>query len=176
MECDPLHCVQSMLKPCFAIVILACMQLAAQTTPPASGAPETSLAGIDIRQMKIPDIHKMYGQQEAMYAVPPDPYPPGTKLYKWGRLTVTLKVLTEPSAKVERIRAIEVQGEGEPGKQAINETGRGLRLGAKASEIKKLYGVDASNGSSTIQWSEGTTLVITLNEKGRVSKLELRAP
>lgn len=164
-----------MLKPCFAVLMLACALLAAQTLT-AAGDPETVLAGIDIRQMGIADIQKMYGQQEAMYAVPPDPYPPGTKLYKWGRLTVTLKVLTEPSAKGELIRAIEVQGEGEPGKQAINETGRGLRLGAKASEIKKLYGVEPSNGPATIRWSDGTTLVVTVNERGRVSKLELRAP
>jgi len=152
-----------------------CLLLLAQTASNISGAPETTLAGIDILHTTIPDVHKMYGEQEALYAVPPDPYPAGTKLYKWGRLTVTLKVLTEPSPSGEIIRAISVEGEGEPGKKPINRTGRGLSLGAKASEIKKLYGVEPEKGFATIKWADGTTLVVGLNNKDRVNKLELRA-
>lgn len=162
-------------KICFDILLLSSVLLA-QTAPNATGAPETSLAGIDIHHTTIADIQQMYGQQDAIYAVRPDPYPQGTKLYKWGRLTVTLKVLTEPSTKGDVIRAISVEGEGEPGKQAINQTGRGLKLGAKAKDVEKFYSVAPANGSATIKWPDGTTLVVTLNEKGRLSKLELRAP
>lgn len=142
----------------------------------ATGPPETVLAGINIRAMKTSDVQKLYGQQDAVYAVPPDPYPVGTKLYRWGRLTLTLKVMTEPSPAGEAIRAIEIAGEGEPQDKPINKTGRGLKLGAKSTDVKKLYGVDAANGLATIKWSDGTTLLITANDKGRVSKLELRAP
>jgi hypothetical protein len=159
----------------FFVILGTAITPAAQNAPNASGQPESVLAGIDIHHADIAGIQKMYGQQDAMYGVPPNPYPPGTKLYKWGRLTVTLKVLTEPSAPGEIIRAIEVEGEGEPGDKAINKTGRGLKLGAKAAEIKKLYGVEAADGSATIKWDDGTTLVITLNGNNRVSKLELRA-
>lgn len=126
--------------------------------------------------MHIADVQKLYGPQEAMFAVPPNPYPEGTKLYKWGRLTVTLRVLTEPSPKGGVIKAVDVQGEGAPGDNPINKTGRGLKLGAKVAEVKKLYGVEAATGSTKLQWSDGTTLVVTINDKGRVSKLELRAP
>jgi len=165
-----------MLNLFAAILILSSALLTAQTAPNGTGTPETVLAGIDIHHTTIASIQKMYGQQDGMYGVPPNPYPPGTKLYEWRRLTVTLKLLMEPAGSAEVIRAISVEGEGEPGRQPINQTGRGLKLGAKSSEINKQYGVDASGGSTTIKWSDGTTLVISVNEKGRVSKLELRAP
>ncbi len=156
--------------------LLALLFSFAATAQTVSGTPEDTLAGIHIRQMKIADVQKMYGQQDAIYAVPPDPYPQGTKLYKWGRLTVTLKVLTEPTGNNEVIRAVEVEGQGQPGDKPMNKTGRGLKLDAKENDIQKLYGVVPSNGSTTIKWQDGTTLIVTLNEKGRVSKLELRAP
>ena len=92
-------------------LLLASFMLSAQTETQGTGAPERVLAGINLQQMKIPEVQKMYGPQEAMYAVPPDPYPPGTRLYKWGRLTVTLKVLTEPAPNGEVIRVVEVSGE-----------------------------------------------------------------
>jgi len=161
------------------ILFLVCVSLASAQTAivPASGDPESVLAGIDIHHMRIADVQRLFGEQEAMYAVTADPYPAGTKLYKWGRLTVTLKVLTEPTIKDgDVIRAIEIAGEGEPGDKAINKTGRGLKLGAKAGEVRKLYGVEAGEGTNKIQWEDGTTLVVTVNEKERVSKLELRAP
>jgi hypothetical protein len=156
-------------------LLFICAVCSAQTASAPSGSPETVLAGIDIHHTTIASIEKTDGPHDAMYAVPPNPYPPGTKLYKWGRLTVTLKVLTEPKGSSEVIRAIEVEGEGEPGDKAINKTGRGLKLGAKAGDIHKLYGVDAANGSATLQWSDGTTLIVTLNDKNRVHKMELRA-
>ena len=125
-----------MLKRIPIATLLFSSVLLAQTAPNASGPPESVLAGIDPYHTTIADIQKMYGLQEAVFAIPPNPYPPGTKLYKWGRLTVTLKVLTEPSAQGEAIRAIEVEGEGEPGDKAINKTGRGLRLGAKLARSR----------------------------------------
>jgi len=164
-----------MLKLFVSVLMLSCA-LTAQTAPNATGSPETILAGIDIHHTTIPAIQSMYRQQDAMYGVPPDPYPPGTRLYKWARLTVTLKVLTEPAKGAEMIRAISIEGEGEPGDKAINKTGRGLKLGAKSGEVKKLYGVEPANGSATLKWDDGTTLIVTLNDKGRVSKMELRAP
>jgi len=165
-----------MLKKIAIAALLFGSVLPAQTTPNAIGPSESTLAAIDPHHTTIAAVQQMYGLQEAVFAVPPDPYPEGTKLYKWGRLTVTLKVLTEPSPVGEVLRAVSIEGQGEPGNKAINKTGRGLTLGAKASEIKKLYGVEPQNGAATIKWPDGTTLLVTLNEKGRVSKLELRAP
>jgi hypothetical protein len=84
--------------------------------------------------------------------------------------------MTEPSVNGEIIRAIEIQGEGEPGDKPINKTGRGLKLGAKSKDIQKIYGVEPATPETKIQWPDGTTLIIGMNEKGHVSKLELRAP
>jgi hypothetical protein len=157
-----------------ALFLLCSALLLAQTDTPDS--PERVLAGINIVTDHISDVQKLYTQQQAVYAISQDGYPEGTKLYLWSRLTVTLNVLTEPSAEGERIRNIEVTGEGEPGKKAISQTGRGLSLGAKASEIEKRYGVKAVDGSATITWPDGTTLIVGVNDKGRVNKMELRAP
>lgn len=139
-----------------------------------SAPPETTLSGIKLRG-SIEDVQKLYGQQQFLLAVNSDGYPAGTKVYQWTRLTVTLKVLTEPSSSGESIRVIEVQGEGEPGKKAINRTGRGLSLGDKASKIKEVYDAEPVNSSANLKWPDGTMLIVGLNN-GRVNKLELRAP
>src|SRR4051812_38731287 len=130
-----------MFRPLIAAIVLCCSFASAQT---AAGTPEPVLAGINIREMKIADVQKMYGPQDAVYGVPPDPYPQGSKLHKWGRLNMNLKVLTEPSRKGHIIKAIEVQGEGETQDKPINKTGRGLKLGAKSGDIKKIYGLEPS--------------------------------
>ncbi len=158
----------------FIFLLLYSALLFAQESP--SGAPETTLSGINIRASSIADVQQLYGQQQSMLAVNSGGYPEGTKLYKWTRLTVTLKVLTEPSAKAEVIRAIQVEGEGEPGKKPINQTGSGLSLGDKASKIKDVDGTEPMDGSATVRWPDGTTLIIGVSEKGRVNKLELRVP
>lgn len=161
----------------FVLVVICSALLFAQPGPSGpSGPPETILAGINTRTNSIADVQKLYGQQQGMFAVNSGGYPEGTKLYKWSRLTVTLKVLTEPSTAGEAIRAIQVEGEGEPGKKPINRTGQGLSLGDKAGKIKEVYDTEPVNGSATVNWPDGTSLIIGLNDKGRVSKLELRAP
>jgi len=165
-----------MLRVLGLLVLFSASSAVAQSGRSVPGEPERSLAGINFTQTGTADIEKMYGAHSAMIAVTEEPYPAGTKLYKWGRLTVTLKVLTEPEAGHDVIRDIEVRGEGEPGNQLINRTGRGLKLGAKTSEIKKIYGIDGVSGANTLQWPDGTTLVIDVSEAGRVSRLELRAP
>jgi hypothetical protein len=136
----------------------------------APGQPETVLAGIDIHHTTIPGIITLYGQPEGIYAAPA-PYPAGTKQYKWGRLTVTLKVLTEPTATGDAITAIQIDGDGDG--KPISRTGRGLKLGDKAQSIKKIYGVGPEGSSTTVQWPEGEVLLVHLNDKSRVDRLEL---
>ncbi len=133
-------------------------------------APETVLAGIDIFHTTIPDIIKLYGPPEGVYAAP-EPYPAGTKQYKWGRLTVTLRVLTEPSPSGDKINAIQIDGDGDG--KPITRTGRGLKLGEKADAIKKIYGVLPTGESTTLQWPNGLTLLIHANAKSRIDRLEL---
>lgn len=139
-------------------------------TAQAPGQPETLLAGIDIHHTRIPDIIKLYGEPEAVYAAPA-PYPPGTKQYQWGRLTVTLKVLTEPTATGDAITAIQIDGDGDA--KPISRTGRGLKLGDKAQAIKKVYGIKIEGSSATLQWPDGTVLFVHVDDKSRVDRLEL---
>jgi hypothetical protein len=135
-----------------------------------SGPPETVLAGIDIHHSRIADIVRMYGDPDGVYAAPA-PYPSGTKQYKWGRLTLTLKVLTEPTPQGDAITAIQIEGEGDG--KAVSRTGRGLKLGDKIQSIKKFYGTDTDGGSATLTWPSGEVLIIHVSGKARVDRLEL---
>lgn len=134
------------------------------------GAPETILANINIFHTTIADITKMYGPPEGVYAAPA-PYPAGTKQYKWGRLTVTLRVLTEPTPSGDKITAIQIDGDGD--RKPISRTGRGLDLGDKSDKIRKLYGVEPSGPTTTLQWPDGPTLLIRTNARSRIDRLEL---
>lgn len=134
----------------------------------ASGAPETTLAGINIESATIADVIQLYGQPEAIYAVP-DPYPAGTKQYKWGRLTLTLAVLTEPAASGSRITAIQIEGDGD--NTSASSTGRGLKLGEKEQAIKKIYGVESLGPDIRLNWKR-TALLIYL-KKSRITRMEL---
>jgi hypothetical protein len=155
------------LKTTVFFVALFCATAAAAQAP---GSPETVLAGIDIHHTRIPDIIKLYGEPEAVYAAPA-PYPAGTKQYKWGRLTVTLRILTAPTATGDTITATQIDGDGDT--KPISQTGRGLKLGDKAQAIKKLYGVELEGSSATLQWPDGEVLLIHVNDKSRVDRLEL---
>jgi hypothetical protein len=135
-----------------------------------SGPPETALAGIDIHHTRIPDIIKIYGEPEGVYAAAA-PYPAGTKQYKWGRLTVTLKILTEPTRQGDAITAIQIDGDGDG--KSISRTGRGLKLGDKPQQIKKLYGTGATGASTILTWSTGETLQVHVGNKERIDRLEL---
>jgi hypothetical protein len=152
----------------YALILLL---LVLPTMSQTQGSPETVLSGIDIRHTPIANVTKMYGEPEGVFAVPA-PYPEGTKQYKWGRLTVTLLVLTQASASGDRISAIQAQGEGDG--KPISRTGRGLKLSDKSEMIKKIYGVGAESPETMIEWPSGETLIIHLNDKSRVDRLELR--
>lgn len=134
------------------------------------GMPETVLAGIDIFHTTIPDIIKLYGPPEGVYAAS-EPYPVGTRQYKWGRLTVTLRVLTEPSPSGDKVTAIQIDGDGDG--KPISRTGRGLKLSDKPEAIHKIYGQKSSGNTVTLEWPDGIVLMVRINEKSRVDRLEL---
>jgi hypothetical protein len=151
---------------CLAIVFLFALSAAAQ----AAEQPETILAGIDIFHTKISEIVVLYGQPDGVYGAPA-PYLSGTKQYKWGRLTLVLKVLTEPTASGDAITAIQIEGEGDD--KPMSRTGRGLKLNDKAQRIQKVYGVEAVNSSARLAWSNGVVLLVHVNQKSRVDRIEL---
>ena len=148
------------------VIFLLCSTALAQD----KSSPETVLAGIDILHTTVPDIIKLYGPPEGVYAAP-EPYPAGTKQYKWGRLTVTLRVLTEPTSSGDKVTAIQIDGDGDG--KPVSRTGRGLKLGDKPGAIHKLYGVDPVGPSTTVQWPNGPTLLIRTNAKSHIDRIEL---
>lgn len=151
-------------------LLLAILLLSTAALSQEKAAPENVLAAIDIFHSTIPEIIKLYGPPEGVFAAP-EPYPVGTKQYKWTRLTVTLRVLTEPTPAGDRIAAIQIDGDGDG--KPISRTGRGLKLGEKAEAMRKVYGVEPSGQSTTIEWPNGLTLLVRANEKSRIDRLEL---
>jgi hypothetical protein len=150
--------------------ILLLFLLVAPAFAQTPGTPETVLAGIDIHHTPIANVSKLYGEPEGVFAAP-EPYPAGTKQYKWGRLTVTLLVLTQPTPAGDTVTAIQIQGDGD--NRPISRTGRGLKLGDKAEAVKKLYNVNPQVPLTTIDWPSGEKLIIHCNDKSRVDRLEL---
>jgi hypothetical protein len=155
----------SKIVRCLVFTLVCSVAALGQSNPP-----ENVLAGIDIHHTRIADIVRMYGDPEGVYAAPA-PYPSGTKQYKWGRLTLTLKVLTEPTPQGDAITAIQIEGDGDG--KAVSRTGRGLKLGDKSQSIKKFYGTETDGPSVTLTWPSGEVLLIHLSGKTRVDRLEL---
>jgi hypothetical protein len=156
------------LKTIFYLLVV--IVLAISAVAQSSGEAETTLAGIDMFHTKVPEIIALYGQPDAVYGAPA-PYPSGTKQYKWGRLTLILKVLTEPAASGDAITAIQIEGEGDD--KPMSRTGRGLKLNDKSQAIKKIYGVEAVNSSARLEWPNGVVLLIHLNDRSRVDRIKL---
>ena len=158
------------MKSLQTLVLLAACALAGITAVAQTSPPETVLAGIDIFHAKIADVISLYGPPEGVYAAP-EPYPAGTRQYKWGRLTVTLKVLTEPTPSGDQITVIQIDGEGDG--KPISRTGRGLKLNDKAKEITRVYGATPAGSSATLTWPDGVSLFVRLNGQSRIDRLEL---
>jgi hypothetical protein len=152
---------------CCVLALLLCALSAPAQSP---GPPETVLADIDIHHATIPEIEKLYGEPEGVFAAPA-PYPVGTKQYKWGRLTVTLRVLTEPTSTGDAITAIQIDGDGDG--KPVSRTGRGLKLGDKAKALHKLYGVEPAATFAKLRWPTGESLLVHLDARSRVDRLEL---
>jgi hypothetical protein len=136
----------------------------------ATGPPETSLAGIELGHTTIADIEKMYGKANVVSNAG------GTTLFQWQRLTVALTIATQfdpknPSDPSGTVISVAVQGEGD--NKPISRTGRGLKLGAKVSDVKKIYGVEANSGTTTLNWPNGTTLSVRLADNQKIDRLEL---
>jgi hypothetical protein len=147
-------------------LFLALHVSAQQPTEPA----ETTLAGIELGRTTIADIEKMYGKANVVQSAGE------TTLFQWQRLTVTLTVATQfdsknPSNPSGTVISVAIQGQGD--NKEISRTGKGLKLGAKASDIRKVYGVQETQPSTTVTWPNGTTLLIRIDDKSRVDRLEL---
>ena len=167
-------------------LLLCCPALLADHLPAckiAIGKPEHVLAGVNVYDDTIGEVIKRLGKPDHFTATTNADYPPGSgeRSYEWDRDGVRLRVGTQfrTDATTKKIvesapMIVDVWGEG-PGNLGI--TGRGLRLGADLTAIKKIYGsrFQKDPHAVTLQWKDETTLVIDLKKDGRIVHMQLLA-
>ncbi|MDQ3799589.1 MAG: hypothetical protein M3384_09075 [Acidobacteriota bacterium] len=146
--------------------------------------PEKKLAGISLERSRVSDVVEMYGEppcvikrESAGYA---DSYD-----YYWYPDGVTLHVFVESGKELagnSYISMIEIEGSAANAPTA--RTGAGLELGAKLSELKRIYGrrfkirniPEYDIHDVTVQWRSGYTLTAKLDRENRIETLSLLSP
>jgi hypothetical protein len=148
----------------------------------ARGKPEKQLAGINLASDKIADIIKRHGKPSK---IEKQPSPDDLDMcdYYWIKAKAKLHVLVVRSAGLEYISLIEI--EGSVNKKGIGRTGRGLKIGDRLSDLRRIYGSrykirdipDRNIHDVMIEWrAEEFSLVAELDKKGSIKKLSLSPP
>jgi hypothetical protein len=157
----------------------------------ADGKPETTLAGINLRNTKLNDVIRMYGPPTRKVKAPNNPAWTG---YVWELPNAKLEVGVNSDASGAQIDDIYVEGTADG---QLGSTGRGLKLGDGIKTIKRIYGrhfqltqlrnkpkkrmeftgVSVANQRVTIQWnSEEFTLTAGISSNGKVVAMWLILP
>ena len=153
----------------------------------ARGRPETNLAGINIRHAKLADIVRRYGQPTKVIGVEErNPKIASSYHYYWIRAGVTVHIVVDrfPTdlPNWQHVSLIEV---GSGTSHTIGRTGKGLKLGDRLKELKRIYGSRYYVRDTPkfkihdvmIQWHrEEYSLVATLDRHKRITSLTLLAP
>jgi hypothetical protein len=153
----------------------------------AQGKPETKLAGINLRNATLADIVRRYGPPTKVQGV--EEHDPGIASsfdYYWIKSGMHLHILVERFPNKlpdwQYVSLIEVNSSTV---NRIGRTGRGLKLGDSLDDLKRIYGPRyyVRNISKfkihdvMIQWRrEEYSLVATLDQNNRITKLSLAAP
>ena len=153
----------------------------------ARGTPERRLAGIRLDRSKVSDVIKMYGKPSRVvhHPKPPNLNTVDTYEYFWTKPGVELHLLVYRLGVTggEYIALIEVEGSRASG--TYGRTGKGLKLGDKLVDLRRLYGRRFKRDrlptgemyAVTVQWrSEEYDLGAWFDERGRITKLSLSAP
>ncbi len=150
----------------------------------ARGRPETRLAGIDLRRVKLAGIIRRYGKPSDVKAWESgDSKVASSYDYYWNNRGLRLKVVIQRLPGLEYVSFIEVTGP--KTRTRIGATGAGLKLGDSLSDLKRLYGHRLKERNIQklkihdvmIQWHrEEYSLVATLDRHNRITGLSLAAP
>ncbi len=150
----------------------------------ARGRPETKLAGIDLRRVKLAEITKLYGPPTRVKAWEQDnPKFSNSYDYYWNRRGIELKVVVERVSGNEFITYLD--GKGPKTWRKIGTTGKGVRLGDSLRDLKRIYGgrfhlrniPKFKIHDVMFQWRrEEYSLVATLDRHNRIKGLALAAP
>ena len=148
----------------------------------AQGKPETRLGPVLLDQTTVNDLVRLYGEPCGRKVISDDNQGTrGERIYSWKMGPAKLEVRTWFQPKGESaIDSVEVWGDS--AEQLT--TGCGLHLGAKKSDINRLYGDRYQSGSKKphgsafvfLQWRIGNELHVDLNENGQVDHILLVAP
>jgi hypothetical protein len=144
--------------------------------------PEKKLAGISLERSKVSDVVEIYGEPPCVIKRETSAGYAGSYDYYWHPDGFTLHVFVESGeepAGNEYISMIEIEGSA-----ANARTGAGLGLGAKLSELKRIYGrrfkirniPEYDIHDVTVQWRSGYTLTAKLDRENRIKTLSLLSP
>jgi hypothetical protein len=154
----------------------------------ARGKPETRLARIDLKNIKLAGIIRRYGRPNRMKAWESDrPDFSSSYEYDWLRPRLKLHVVVERSPhgkdpNWEYVSLVEVRS---GTSRQVGRTGKGLKLGDTFRDLKRIYGFRLKVRNIPklkihdvmIQWrQEGYSLVATLDRHNRITGLTLVAP
>lgn len=142
---------------------------------------EHVLSGINVYGTSVQSLVSTLGKPVYICNLPDDEVPgAGVKVYRWLVSTVQMEVSTHYRTVQGRVvesdvYAVDVWGP-EP-KGALGVTGAGVSVGGSLADLKKAYGpkfkYDASQ--TTLQWKDGTQLLVEFDSKGRIFHMQLMA-
>jgi len=158
----------------------------------ASGKPETTLAGINLKTAKLNDVIRMLGKPTRKKQVPNNPSWTG---YIWVLPQAKIELGVNKGSSAPEISDIYIEGSA---KGQIGSTGQGLKFGDSIQALRRIYGkhfkldtlsngasrdreeftgVTVANQRATIQWKqEEFTLSIGFNSDGKVNAMWLLLP
>jgi hypothetical protein len=149
----------------------------------ALGKPEHVLAGVNVYDDKIESVLEQLGKRSKVDSNTNSDYPQGSgeRSYDWDSNEVRVRVGTEFRTDETTKKVIEsapmVVDVWRSGVGLDGKTGRGLALGDGISWVRQVYGprFQKDPHSITLQWKDETTLVLHLDDKGRIIHMQLLA-
>lgn len=147
----------------------------------ARGRADTVLSGVDIYKTPMTKAIVKLGKPAKVTDVPSTPDEGGGRSYEWQRGDTRLELFTWNDKGDESVPySAEVWGKKPAGN--IGTTGRGLHLGDRLADVRRIYGgrfikTKHKDGSFhlTIQWEDETTLDLDFDKTGYINHMHLMA-
>jgi hypothetical protein len=178
--------IRAMFLFLFACLFVTCQLAWPDHLPPskiALGKPEHVLAGVNVYDDSIESVLKRLGKPNKVDSNTNSDYPPGSgeRSYDWNSNGVRIRVGTEFHTDETTKKVIEsapmIVDVWASGVGSTAKTGKGLALGDGISRIRKLYGprFQRDAHSITLQWKDETSLILDLDDNGRIIHMQLLA-
>jgi len=147
----------------------------------ARGKADTILSGVDVYHSTIRQAIKKLGPPTSAEVIPEKNDIAGGKRYEWKTEKTNLLLVTWNDKGEDSVPySAEVWGAAPAGKIGI--TGRGLKLGAMLTDVRRIYGPrfskskrDDGTWQIIVQWQDQTTLYLYFDKTGHVGHMHLMA-